>query len=40
MQHLEIASSAYELEREKHVYENDPEKIQVLLKEMLQMCLW
>jgi hypothetical protein len=40
MQHLEIASSTSELEREKYAYENDPEKIEVLFKEMLQMCLW
>ena len=37
---LEIATTMHELESEKAKLEGDPDKLEVLFKEMIQMCLW
>lgn len=36
----ELAATLAELESEKDVVANDPQKLQVLFREMAQMCLW
>ncbi|KIM61255.1 hypothetical protein SCLCIDRAFT_1216160 [Scleroderma citrinum Foug A] len=36
----QIATTMHELEREKHILIEDPDKLFVLFKEMVQMCLW
>ena len=36
----ELATTMHELEEEKLAFESDPDKLQVLFKEMIQMCLW
>ena len=36
----ELATTMHELEEEKSALESDPDKLQVLFKEMIQMCLW
>jgi hypothetical protein len=35
-----LAVTLAELESEKHIIANDPEKLKVLFHEMAQMCLW
>jgi hypothetical protein len=35
-----LAATLSELEAEKHIVVNDPEKLKVLFFEMTQMCLW
>jgi hypothetical protein len=35
-----LAETLSELESEKHIVVNDPEKLKVLFLEMTQMCLW
>lgn len=35
-----LAVTLSELESEKHIVVNDPEKLKVLFLEMTQMCLW
>ena len=35
-----LAETLSELESEKHIVANDPEKLKVLFLEMAQMCLW
>jgi len=35
-----LAVTLSELESEKHIVVNDPEKLRVLFFEMTQMCLW
>ena len=35
-----LAVTLSELESEKHIVANDPEKLKVLFHEMTQMCLW
>ena len=37
---LGLAVTLSELESEKHIVVNDPEKLKVLFLEMTQMCLW
>jgi hypothetical protein len=37
---LEIATTMYELESEKVKLQEDPDKLEVLFREMIQMCLW
>ena len=37
---IELATTFHELEAEKDVLRSDPEKLAVLFKEMIQMCLW
>lgn len=37
---LELATTMHELEVEKKTVSDDPEKLAVLFKEMIQMCLW
>ena len=39
-QRIELAVTLAELEAEKHIIANDPEKLKVLFHEMTQMCLW
>ena len=39
-QRIELAVTLAELESEKHIIANDPEKLKVLFHEMTQMCLW
>lgn len=36
----EIATSVHELEREKERLRSNPDKLLVLFREMIQMCLW
>ncbi|ETW85861.1 hypothetical protein HETIRDRAFT_309837 [Heterobasidion irregulare TC 32-1] len=36
----QLATTMHELEEEKSALESDPDKLQVLFKEMIQMCLW
>jgi len=36
----EIASSVYELDAVKDELKSDPQKLEVLFTEMIQMCLW
>lgn len=35
-----LAVTLSELESEKHIVVNDPEKLKILFLEMTQMCLW
>lgn len=37
---VELAATLSELESEKHVVINNPEKLKILFLEMTQMCLW
>jgi len=37
---VELASSMHEIEIEKDKIKSDPDKLSVLFKEMVQMCLW
>jgi hypothetical protein len=37
---IEIATTIHELEGQKTMLESDSEKLEVLFKEMIQMCLW
>jgi hypothetical protein len=37
---VELAATLAELESEKDTVANDPQKLQVLFREMTQMCLW
>jgi len=37
---LELATTVHELEKSKSELERDPSKIEVIFKEMIQMCLW
>jgi hypothetical protein len=37
---LELATTFHEIEAEKDTLRSDPEKLAVLFKEMIQMCLW
>ena len=37
---VELAATLAELESEKDTVSNDPQKLQVLFREMTQMCLW
>src|SRR5882762_5046359 len=36
----EIATTIHEFDRQKTMLESNPDKLQVLFKEMVQMCLW
>ena len=36
----ELAATLAELESEKDLIANDPQKLEVLFREMMQMCLW
>lgn len=36
----EIANTMHELESEKVKFQGDPDKLEVLFKEMIQICLW
>ena len=36
----EIANTMHELESEKAKFQGDPDKLGVLFKEMIQICLW
>jgi hypothetical protein len=38
--HSEIATTMHELEIRKSSLQSDPEKLKVLFKEMIQVCLW
>ena len=38
--YAELAATLAELESEKDIVANDPQKLQVLFREMTQMCLW
>ncbi|EIW76695.1 DUF89 domain-containing protein [Coniophora puteana RWD-64-598 SS2] len=37
---FQIASTMDQIEKEKDILKNDPEKLQALYREMIQMCLW
>ncbi|KAG2003504.1 DUF89 domain-containing protein [Coprinopsis cinerea AmutBmut pab1-1] len=37
---FKLATTVHELEKNKSELENDPSKIEVIFKEMIQMCLW
>lgn len=37
---IELATTLYEVGEEKNTLESDPDKLGVLFKEMVQMCLW
>lgn len=37
---LEISTTMHELDSNKSALESDPDKLEVLFKEMIQMCLW
>lgn len=37
---VELAKTMHDLESEKKELVDDPEKLEVLFKEMIQMCLW
>ena len=36
----EISTTIHEIEDQKAILESDPDKLEVLFKEMVQMCLW
>ena len=36
----EIANTMHELESEKSKFAGDPDKLEVLFREMIQICLW
>jgi hypothetical protein len=35
-----LATTMHEIEKEKDAYAADPAKLEVLFKEMIQICLW
>lgn len=37
---LELATTMHELEAEKSALISDPDKLIVIFREMIQMCLW
>ena len=37
---IELATTMHDLEAEKDALEADPDKLEVIFREMVQMCLW